>query len=97
MAEEKQIENKIKTYLKSKGIWYIKIWGSMFTRNGVPDLICCFQGKFLAIEVKSSIGKMSELQKHEAEKIQKCGGMFYCLRPNNFDDFKQDIEKILEE
>ena len=95
MAEEKNLENKIKTYLKSKGVWYIKIWGSMFTRSGIPDILCCINGKFVAIEVKSSIGKMSKLQEYEVEKVQKSKGLFYCVRPQNFNEFKKEVENLL--
>ena len=62
----------------------------------MADLLCSIGGKFVALECKSSVGKLSELQKHEADKIQKSGGLFYCLRPQNFDDFKQDIERMLK-
>lgn len=36
MGEEKNFENRIKLWLKSKGIWYVKFWGGLYTRSGIP-------------------------------------------------------------
>ena len=62
----------------------------------MADLLCCIRGKFVALECKSSVGRLSELQKHELEKVQKSGGLAYCVSPKNWDEVKQDIEKIIE-
>lgn len=46
-----------------------------YGRQGIPDVICCIQGKFLAIECKANGGVPTELQNREAFKIQKAGGV----------------------
>lgn len=96
MAQEKNFENRIKRYLASKGIWYVKFFGNAFTRAGVPDLLCCVNGQFLAIEVKAENGKLSELQRLEIAKIVEAGGLGIVLYPNMFDWFKDYIEKLME-
>ena len=96
MAEEKNLENRIKKWLTEKGCYWVKYFGCAYTRSGVADLLCCIKGKFVALECKSSIGKMSELQKHEAKKVIASGGLSYCVNPKNWDEVKQDIEKIME-
>lgn len=42
---------------------------------GTPDLLVCVRGKFLAIEVKSETGKVSEAQAHMLEEISEAGGL----------------------
>jgi len=77
---EKQIENAIKRYLSSKGVWYIKHHANKFTKVGVPDILACWEGKFLAIEVKTPVGKLTELQKYNLEAIQNAGGISLVAR-----------------
>ena len=94
---ENRITKKIKDYLTSRGIFHVKYFANTFTKAGIMDILACVRGKFVGIEVKTDVGRLSEIQKHQAEQLKKSGGLWYCVRPNNFDDFKQDIEKIMEE
>lgn len=95
MAAEKQFENKIKAYLKNKGAWYIKYWGGGgFTKAGIPDILCCYKGKFIAIEVKAPNGKASELQLFNLKKIEEAGGKAFLLYPKDFEDFKKWMEEL---
>ena len=94
MAQEKQFENKIKSFLKNEGVWFVKFWGGNFTRAGVPDLLCCINGQFVAIEVKAENGNLNELQKYTIEEIQKSGGLAFELKPSGFENFKEVIYNI---
>ena len=95
MAAEKQFENKIKAYLKEKGAWFLKYWaGAQYTKTGIPDLLVCYKGKFIAIEVKAENGKPSELQLHHIEQIRKAGGVAYILYPKDFDEFKTKMNLL---
>jgi len=48
---EKDIVNAIKKALTENGAWVVKTHGSIHTA-GLPDLLACYQGRFIAIEVK---------------------------------------------
>lgn len=80
MAREKTIENKIKSYLKSKGAYYFKHHGNQFSQVGVPDIIVCYKGRFIGIEVKNEAGKTSPLQDYNLEAIQNAGGVGLVAR-----------------
>ena len=95
MAEEKVFENKIKAYLKSIGAYFIKTHGDRFSRVGTPDIIACINGHFVAVEVKATNGKASELQKYHINQIKESGGFAVILYPDEFDDFKKTIQKFL--
>lgn len=95
MAQEKLFENKIKTFLKKEGAWSIKYWaGSKFTKDGIPDILACVNGYFVAIEVKAKNGKPSELQLYNVRKIREAGGIAVILYPDQFEEFKVFIRKL---
>lgn len=95
MAAEKNFENKIKQFLKDKGAWFIKYWaGGQFTKTGIPDILACVNGYFVAIEVKGPNGKPSELQLYNIDKIRKAGGIAVVLYPDQFDKFKIMINDL---
>lgn len=97
MGSEKLFENKIKKYLKDQGCWYIKYWaGGGPTVAGVPDILACVNGLFVAIEVKAPNGKPSELQLHTISQIKGAGGVAMVLYPKDFDKFKRIVESIKE-
>lgn len=92
MAEEKQFETKVKDFLKSQGVWWLKTWSNGVQRQGVPDLLCCVNGYFVAVELKATKGKPSELQKWNIEKIRDAGGLAIILYPDQFEEFKDLID-----
>lgn len=97
MAEEKQFENKVKRWLKSKNIYHFKYFGNAFSTAGVPDLCLCVNGKFVAVELKAEKGKTSPLQDAHIEAIHNSGGIAIVLRPSGFDNFKKIIEVMLND
>lgn len=54
---EKDFQNEVIKFLKKQNIYYIKVWGGGFQRAGIPDLIICLKGKFIAIELKNETRK----------------------------------------
>lgn len=74
--KEKTVENKIKKWLKDKGYWFFKVHGSIYQPAGIPDILACINGKFVAVEVKRTKGGIvSALQKAQIEKIKENGGI----------------------
>ena len=71
MGTEKIFENKIKSYLKSIGAYFIKTHGDRFSKVGTPDILACVNGKFVAVEVKGEKGKPSELQLYHLDILLK--------------------------
>lgn len=56
-----------------------KIHGGAMQRAGIPDLIGCIHGHFIAIEVKHPDAKrgLTRLQESTLEAIQRAGGLAY--------------------
>lgn len=74
---ESQIQSKILAMLKKRNIWYAKIHQTGFSRNGIPDILICHQGKFLAMEIKTPERAKTQtpLQKMEQLSIRRSGGV----------------------
>ncbi len=74
---EKDIVAAIKKYLASLGsdVFFWKEHGGPYGTSGVPDIICCYKGRFLGLECKLPNGRLSELQKRAIDKINQAGGI----------------------
>ena len=78
---EKSVENEIKQYLFSKGIYHFKVHGSKFMEPGIADIIACVHGHFVGIEVKRPGAKneQSEVQKVHERNVKKSGGTYLLV------------------
>jgi len=93
MAEESNFDKKVEDYISSKGGWFIKYWaGSKFTKEGIPDILACINGKFYGIEDKAHNGKPKLLQLVNLRKIREAGGVGVLLYPKDFNNFKMYVE-----
>ena len=97
MGREKQFENKIKNYIKSKNCYCVKYFGCMYSTSGTPDILACINGYFVAIEVKAQDGLPSALQLEKIKQIRKSGGFGYVAYPSGWDKLKDIIDGILED
>lgn len=72
--KEQLIQRKIIQYLESIDTYVVKVITS--TKAGVPDILACYKGMFIAIEVKTpkTQKNVSELQKYNLARIQELGG-----------------------
>lgn len=72
---EYRIVQKIKKYIRSRGGWVVKIHGGPYQDPGTPDLLVCYRGEFLAIEVKTPRGVASPEQLATQDDILAAGGL----------------------
>lgn len=49
---ESRLQRKIQTAIKAAGYFVFKVHGSEYMMAGLPDLIVCAEGYFIALEVK---------------------------------------------
>lgn len=95
MAAEKQFENEIKKFLnKLPYTWYFKAWGGPYSKSGIPDIIACVNGHFVALEVKAESGRASELQKRNIRLIEQCGGYSRIVYPKDFEKLKEELLEL---
>lgn len=90
---ERDLIEEIKKYLQTKNeLFYWKEHGGQFGTAGIPDIIVCYKGKFIAFECKKPGGKPIILQKITLNKINKAKGIAVVV--TSLEQVKDIIENI---
>lgn len=80
-----KLQSEILTYLKSlPECWATKVIAA--NERGCPDILCCYKGRFLAIEVKDKGDKLSNIQSAQLSRIRQAEGATIVAR--NMNDIK---------
>lgn len=74
MQPEYRIVQSIKKLIRSRGGWCVKIHGGPYQDAGTPDILACYRGRFIAVEVKTSRGVARPEQKITQQAITGSGG-----------------------
>lgn len=79
---ESKVKRKLDEWLDKEmpGHWKVKPRGGPFGKAGCPDVLICWHGVFIAIEVKADDGEPSALQIMNLKLIKKAGGVAALLR-----------------
>ena len=88
---ERDVVAAIKRYLASLGsdVFFWKEHGGPYGTSGVPDIICCYKGRFIGLECKLPGGRLTELQKRAIHRINQAGGI--ACRVESVEDVKRVI------
>tara|TARA_R110000765_G_scaffold253479_1_gene354554 strand:- start:35 stop:271 length:237 start_codon:yes stop_codon:yes gene_type:complete len=60
--------------------------------SGVPDIIACYQGKFIGIECKANGNKPTDLQQKNLQDIINAEGQSLVIDEKNIDMLKLSIQ-----
>jgi hypothetical protein len=90
---EKVFQAKVVKKLKTlPNTWFEKIADR--SKNGIPDILMCVSGVFVALELKrSDKEKATPLQKHTLERITKAGGCTRVVNPENWDEVFEELQR----
>lgn len=78
---ESDITKSILKYLKTlPRCFFWKEHGGIYGTSGIPDIIVCIDGRFIALEVKTQKGKTTPLQNAAIRKIRSSGGFAFVVR-----------------
>lgn len=80
---EKKVKDRVVKLLKAHGVYYFFPATFGMGRSGVPDIICCINGKFLAVECKAGSNKPTALQERELQAIADAGGVAFVVNEDN--------------
>jgi Holliday junction resolvase len=89
---EKKVKDAVRKLLTEFGIYYFMPAANGFGRAGIPDIICCFGGRFIAIECKAGKGVTTALQDRELAAIRTAGGMAMVVNESNIDELKEKLQ-----
>lgn len=91
---ESTITASIQRWLSKQPEWFgFKVAGGGAQMRGVPDIVGCWRGHFVGLEVKRpGVGRVSELQKHRVDQIRGAGGVAAVVY--SVDDVKRLLEGL---
>lgn len=91
--KETPFKNKVERWLNNRGAWFIKYWaGNKFTKEGIPDILACIDGKFYGMELKGDDGRPKLLQLVKLRDIRNAGGIGVLLYPKDLKNFESFID-----
>lgn len=64
--------------------------------RGTPDFLLCTRGKFVALELKSESGGLSELQRYNLDRVLFSGGYAFVAYPKNWMEIQKRLKEIDE-
>jgi hypothetical protein len=95
MTPEVKVKNKVKKILDSLSCYHFSPLSGGYGRSGVPDIIACYKGRFVAIECKAGKGKLTELQKYNIEQIQATGGLAIVINESNIEELLTQLKEVI--
>jgi Holliday junction resolvase len=86
MTPEAKVKKKVVDVLKKNGAYYFFPATGGYGRSGVPDIVSCYRGVFIAIECKAGTNKPTPLQQAEMGKIKQAQGFVLVVNEDNIND-----------
>jgi len=104
ITPEGRVKKRVRQLLSDRGA---RLWHYMPMQNGmgvvgIPDLVCCYRGIFVAIETKAPMktpttevqrwNKATPNQQHQLTGIRRAGG--YAIVADDVEQVRQLLDKI---
>jgi Holliday junction resolvase len=94
MTPEAKVKKKVTSILKEHGAFYFTPVTGGFGHSGIPDIVACFNGKFVGIECKAGDKKPTALQNKVLEDIRNARGFALVVNESNLQDVVDVINFI---
>lgn len=88
---EGKVKDKVVKILKQYGVYYFFPVTGGFGMSGIPDIICCHNGRFIAIECKAGKNKTTALQDAHIARIRAAGGVAVVINEENVNGLVETI------
>jgi len=85
---EAKVKANVRKLLDELKIYHFMPPANGFGRAGIPDIIGCMDGQFIAIECKAGKGTTTALQDRELDAISNHGGTTFIANEHNLDELK---------
>jgi hypothetical protein len=93
--EETKFQEKVlKRLRRMPKSWWLNC--EMLSLIGIPDIIGCVEGRFVALELKRNISEIENenkhlLQRHILMSIENAGGYAMMVSPEVFDEVCEEV------
>jgi Holliday junction resolvase len=92
MTPEAKVKLAVKKILDELGIYHFSPFQAGMGRSGIPDIIGCHKGRFIAIECKAGKNTTTALQRRELNAITAAGGFAAVVWEDDIKDLKEELE-----
>jgi Holliday junction resolvase len=83
LTPERKVKQQVVALLKEAGAYYFFPSANGLGRSGIPDIIACYEGRFIAIECKAGKGTTTALQERELKRIRDTHGIALVIWETN--------------
>ena len=91
MTPEAKVKKRVREMLDKLGIYHFSPPGMGLGRAGIPDIIACYNGHFVAIECKAGTNKPTPLQERELNRIMNAGGEAFVVNEDNVTELHERL------
>lgn len=89
---EGKVKARLKKHLDAMGIYHFSPFQAGMGRAGIPDVIGCYRGLFVAFECKAGKGKTTALQEREINAIRTAKGLAFVINEENVDNVQELLQ-----
>jgi len=96
ITPEKRVKQKVIEVLKKFKAYYFYPSMIGYGSSGVPDIVVCFKGRFVAIECKAGKNRPTALQQRNIDMIKKNGGIAIVVNESTIESVQNILNEIGE-
>lgn len=94
---ESKVKAAVRQWLKARKVWHFMPVSNGMGQMGIPDIIACYDGRFLAIETKApgKRGNTTPLQKRQLQGIADSNGLAIVVDDaTQLDELAAGLERL---
>jgi len=91
---ESKVKLKVVKLLNKYNAYYFFPPSNGYGRSGIPDVVGCVKGKFIAVECKAGKNTTTHLQDREINRIHTAEGHAMVVNENNIDLLEQVLKEL---
>ena len=96
MTPEAKVKARVKSILNNVGAYHFSPATGGYGKSGVPDIVACYGGKFIAVECKAGKNEPTALQYRNLHDIEYSGGIAFVVNETNINEFERVMNEHFE-
>lgn len=92
LTPEAKVKRVVKQTLDDMGIYHFSPFQAGMGRAGIPDVIACYNGRFIAFECKAGTNQPTALQEREMNEIRRAKGLAFVINETNMYQIKDLLQ-----
>jgi Holliday junction resolvase len=94
ITPETKVKRRVTVILNKYDAYFFFPASNGFGRAGIPDIIACYRGQFIAIECKAGKNTTTALQRRELSAIESAGGYQLVINETNIEQVDAVLQQL---